>query len=465
MSKKFPAADPADRKSATARPSANLRLRLKDGQILARASANLDEFEVGIEIVEILRILSKAPHLASSPKRLSKALHDSLCAANNHVPAPQELPLLLREMTTAGVMAAPNEKGAEGGFADPWIQWAMLADSRRVERYREAIHYHTTSQTRALDVGAGNGVLSAMLLRAGAEHVLAIEESATAEALRRTIKPSGRFDVFSGHSRDADLPSNINLIVSELFGHDPFSEGVLETLRDIQSRLRQRTRPAQGIKNIVNTKARQAGKGGQAIAKASEASTVASIPASVTVHWACAEIHSGPLCERLALWNTVVNGSALRKAGSTRDITGDHIGCATAFKAAEDWSTLSFPFSLRPGEFSLRSPAQAALHVPLAPVPSAGELLQTKTSSLPLSAVSEGGCVLLWFTSELAPGVHISSLPDCPDSCAHWSPLIVPFTARLTPEGGGLHMTAWVSECQTRLCCEIKQGNRTVAAR
>lgn len=478
MSKKIPPAEASDRKVPPARPSANLRLRLKDGRILARASANLDEFEVGVEIVEFLRILSAAPHLVGSPQKFSKALHDGLSAASRHVPPPHELPSLLQDMAAAGVLAAPNEKGAEGGFADPWIQWAMLADTRRVERYRQAIRHHTSSDTRAVDVGAGNGVLSAMLLGAGARHVLAVEESAAAQALRRTIKPNERFEVFSGHSRDAHIAPDTTLIVSELFGHDPFSEGVLETLRDIQGRLPLKPKLPQGKRGASSPKARHPREASRALGKTAGGSGVKSIPASVTVHWACAEIHSGPLCERLALWNAVVSGktpgtaAAPRKprsketeAGGSFQIGGDLVRFAAAFHGAEDWSTLSFPFSLRPDEFTLQSPTKVALHVPLDQVPSAAELMQSRSSSLPVHAFAGESCVVIWFTSELAPGVHISSFPGSADSCAHWSPLILPFTSRLDPRIAELCLTARISECQTRLCCEVKQGGRVVAAR
>lgn len=470
MSKKTPDTKGKRKKPATVRPSSNLRLRIQDGHILARASANLAEFQIGIEVLELLRIIDSHPGLIDAPAELVQAVHQALTEARNHIPSPRDLPALLDDMSAAGVVTSQCTMGADGGFSDPWIQWAMLADTCRVARYGSAIAQNTSASTRAIDVGAGNGVLSHLLLKAGAKRVLAIEESTAARVLTKMLSAPERFKVVAGHSRDATLPADTNLIVSELFGHDPFSEGMLETIRDIQTRLAE----AQGWSN---TRLHPQHRPKKTPIGSPQGETVKSIPRSVTAHWACAQVTSGPLSQRLELWNMSKprtrpqrNSAPLparRQPPRSEPTTATHelLAYASAYRATEDWSTLSFPFALRTDEFMLCDPAQVALHLPLEPVPPVAQTMKPHTSVQPAPRPTSGTCILVWFTAELAPGIHISSLPSSPDACHHWSPLVLPLRAQPDPDGPDLRMTAWVSDCQTRLRCRVEQGTNVLAAR
>ena len=96
------------------------------------------------------------------------------------------------------------------------------------------------SGAQVLDVGCGSGALSWMALQNGAQHVWGIEETRVAESARKIIEhakqnKNQKFTLLNANSHEIEIP-NADLVVSELFGNDPFSEGVLPTLRDIAER-------------------------------------------------------------------------------------------------------------------------------------------------------------------------------------------------------------------------------------
>ena len=88
------------------------------------------------------------------------------------------------------------------------------------------------------------GLLSAISLHSNAKKVIAIEETNAAKYIqpilnKLNIKPDkSKFILHNKNSFDVNLNEDISLVVSELFGNDPFQEGVLPTLREIAAKLK-----------------------------------------------------------------------------------------------------------------------------------------------------------------------------------------------------------------------------------
>jgi hypothetical protein len=160
-----------------------LRFRIEKGQIMARPSPGLGDFVAGVEILELLRLIDEQ---TAKPEQLLTCWTKALRHALSSLPTPAEFKGLLADLTASGLVleqtsgTTPHQRG-EGRFADGWIQWAMLADDTRLELYDAAIKKCLSKGVIALDVGAGTGVLSHLLTRAGASHVYAIEETALAD--------------------------------------------------------------------------------------------------------------------------------------------------------------------------------------------------------------------------------------------------------------------------------------------
>ena len=144
-----------------------------------------------------------------------------------------------------------GSSSASAAASIPDYHASMLNDKRRNAAYlsgiRAAIQQHRDSHDgaapRVLDIGAGAGLLSMMAARAGAAEVVACERDAgLAAAACADIEANDFGDVVTmvgAHSRVLcdDNVGQFDLIVSEIFGSDALSEGVLPTLAHAQSAL------------------------------------------------------------------------------------------------------------------------------------------------------------------------------------------------------------------------------------
>ena len=174
--------------------------------------------------------------------------------------------LQLRGMVTPGgiqVEALSPDFPCAGSSAGPKASSipdyhaSMLNDKRRNAAYysgiRAAIQQHRQlhgESPRVLDIGAGAGLLSMMAAKAGAAEVVACERDAElAAAACSDIEANGLGEsvmVVGAHSRALgdDNVGRFDLIISEIFGSDALSEGVLPTLAHAQAAL---LRPNAGI--------------------------------------------------------------------------------------------------------------------------------------------------------------------------------------------------------------------------
>ncbi|MFN8010168.1 MAG: 50S ribosomal protein L11 methyltransferase [Holophagaceae bacterium] len=140
-----------------------------------------------------------------------------------------------------------GEDGARPGMAGdpdtgfgPAAQIRMLEDRTRTSMFIEAIRRTVKPGDVVLDLGTGTGILALAAAQAGARHVYAIEARPIAETAARLFASSGlgdRITLLRGLSLDLDLPERADVMVSEILGHDPFGEGLVESAVDALARL------------------------------------------------------------------------------------------------------------------------------------------------------------------------------------------------------------------------------------
>jgi hypothetical protein len=422
---------------ANLRAAKNLRLRVTDtGGLRASISKSSGEFELTLEVLELLSLLNAGK---SEPRSLAKALRGRIQACLQNAPEAEEIEELLEDLRGAGVVVGGNQAdsaslpGLEDGFGDAWIQWAMIADAPRTRAYCDAIAGAVTADSVVLDVGAGTGVLTAAALRAGAKQVVAVEETASARTIEPFLKRLGLFSsqrvaLFHGNSGDAPLPANLNLVVSELFGNDPFSEGVLQTLSELAARI-------------------------------PKGKAVRFIPESVEVFAELIDLRRGPLLHRVRAW---VQTDEKSKSDNGK---GDfYSSVAAALRGVLDFSSLSFPHPFDPDDFETTSKPVSLGRVSLSPPPPLTAKILTGQKTVTTTQDTAIPMVMLWFRVGLAPGLTLSSRPGEADACEHWSPILVPLCTFLKSQAK-LELAFSLSETHDRIELRVTQGHDVLGSR
>ncbi len=392
--------------SPSYRHSKSLRLLLNASGWQGSLGPSQDTFRVPGEVVELLaQIAQGAQDLQSSTEA---ALEDSLAAWRGCDPQ-----ALVAELLAAGLLVGGAPEDA-GGFGDSWIQWTMVADRPRTEAYFHAID-QVAPGSRAVDLGAGTGVFSSRLLGRGAQ-VTAIEQAhgPCLKALGREHTSSGSLEIFWGSSLDWEPQGRTDVVVSELFGNDPFEEGVLPTLRDMAAKCPGATFVPGGLSVYVQ-------------------------PAEILPG---SEIHS-----RLALFHQCA-------AGKGRDSYLDSI------RSHLPWPSLSVAAPLRPEDVAPLGPPARLCEVPLNPPPP-GPVVFTQ-AVVPWQDPGAAGALLVWFRVHVGRGATVSSSPLEGDRSEHWRPLVLPF---LSAPGEVLHVSASLDEDETSLRVTARSGGKLVAAR
>jgi SAM-dependent methyltransferase len=116
----------------------------------------------------------------------------------------------------------------------------MIRDRVRTEAYRTAIDRTLRPDSIVLDLGAGTGAFALYAAVNGARKVYAVETSPMIEYGRREAQRLGlgdRIEFFHGKSEDFELAVRANLLISDLRGALPFLGGAFSTLADAKSRL------------------------------------------------------------------------------------------------------------------------------------------------------------------------------------------------------------------------------------
>ena len=111
----------------------------------------------------------------------------------------------------------------------------MLADGRRMGRYRDAIERTVRAGDVVADLGTGLGVLALMAAQAGAARVYAIDNRpAVIPVTRRIMEVNGAADrvrVVEADVRAVELEEPVDVIVNELIGDFGTDEAIVECVK------------------------------------------------------------------------------------------------------------------------------------------------------------------------------------------------------------------------------------------
>ncbi|XP_073427781.1 protein arginine N-methyltransferase 6 [Dendrobates tinctorius] len=120
-------------------------------------------------------------------------------------------------------------------YSDITVHEEMLSDTVRTHAYRVAIarNRNTFLGKTVLDVGAGTGILSIFCAQAGASKVYAVEASAVSQLAREVVKENkleDQIEVINSAVESAEIPGQVDAIVSEWMGYGLMYESMLSSV-------------------------------------------------------------------------------------------------------------------------------------------------------------------------------------------------------------------------------------------
>ncbi len=284
----------------------------------------------------------------------------------------------------------PPAKPPVGYGAAP-VHINMLNDRARTTSFLEAIRKTVRPGDVVVDLGTGTGVLAMAAARAGAKRVYAIEQSSIGTAAQRLFEANGyrdRITLVEGMSTEIDLPERGDVLVSEMIGDDPLGEKILDVTAD-------------AVKRLIKPDARL-------------------IPDKIEVYGLPITIPRAKLEEHvfakatLSQWRSwyEINFDPLAEVAPSRPQ-----GFLINGYKARSWPTLSASALLM--EADLKTIGGSVFH-------------QTTSAVATASGLLNG--VLVYFETDLAPGLRLSGHPAAVGPDHHWhSPVwILPDEMSLT---------------------------------
>jgi protein arginine N-methyltransferase 1 len=117
---------------------------------------------------------------------------------------------------------------------------AMIADTVRMDAYREALERAITPESVVLDVGTGIGVFAVLARRYGARRVFAVEPGDVIQLARRIAEDSGAADgieFIQDFSTRITLPERATVMISDLRAVLPLFQHHIPAIVDARNRL------------------------------------------------------------------------------------------------------------------------------------------------------------------------------------------------------------------------------------
>lgn len=391
-----------------------------DGSLRASLSHSSGEFFVAPEVLLILQEIAKNKKTVKK-LNLPDILSTQLQHTQRTLPSEEECESIIADLMGAGVVLdarqQTNKHLQQDGFGNGWIQWAMLADKPRCEAYAQALEKVVQKNSVVVDVGAGTGLWSALALQLGAKQVIAIEETQMANSIPLILKKlnlptaAPRFLLHNQNSFDCDLPLATNVVVSELFGNDPFQEGALATLSHVAKRLKS--------KNVTY------------------------LPEKVEIFWECIDVQKNPALARIQQLQKKPGNSFLdqfmRYAKDILDVA------QTSFELplnASDFVRVSDPVSL--GALKLNPPESFA------------KIMKQISGQKNIKLHTEGENLLgiLWFRVTVLGSLSVSSHPQEKDASTHWS--LVAFVFPYSKGSRSISIDYSLDEADSRMVIRAK---------
>ncbi|MBX9703843.1 MAG: hypothetical protein K2X39_06785, partial [Silvanigrellaceae bacterium] len=238
------------------------------------------------------------------------------------------------------------------------------------------------------------------------------------------------FELFEGNSFDATLSPEINFVVSELFGNDPFQEGVLPTLKNIAKHLNQNE-------------------------------NVKYFPKKLSVYFEFIQLNEHHAKHRIH-WEKAAHLGEQNE--SYKNFYNHFVGKAYDIL---DLKSASFALNLTARNFKKVSNTVCLGTLPLDPPKHYGRRehpLKGK-KELSLDVQAENICGLIWFRVVIDEGSTISSHPQESDACDHWSPLILPMVNIQIPFAEKIDISYSLNEEENQFHCSLYSKDKLIAKR
>lgn len=419
-------------------PSA-LFLKIRDGKLSVQVGFSNGSFVISPELLLLLlEISSFHQSSGSGPLSWSQKLKASTQAMLKSLPTDGEIDSLLEEMREAGVLHSPTAHSKTtqmDGFADPWIQAAMLADHKRCEAYEQAMKSFVSKGSHVLDLGCGNGILSFLALRLGAGKVTAVEETPSIQFAKSLLAPQvlkKQIEFINSNSGDLVWNPSVSHVVSELFGNDPFQEGILPTLRELAGK----------IPKSLHQKVRF-------------------LPESLEVFVSIGNLNSGPYLRRLQY----ALGS--RSSAFQNNKTNTHSDLYSELYREEFWKqflgeAISFPAALQSSDLTFWS-QHSVFKMPLNPFKLGGSF-PPKSIQIPIPHEPKTLVVYLSFRVWLDSQITFSTIPGAEDWADHWSVIVIPLKSAVA-KGDLLNVTCSLNDTETGINVVVKNENKVIGER
>jgi type I protein arginine methyltransferase len=106
----------------------------------------------------------------------------------------------------------------------------MLSDTVRTLAFEQAVREVIRPEHTVLDFGCGTGILAFFSHRAGARRIYAVDRSSLVVAAQAVARANGFDRIEFSCDDEVNLPTPVDVIVSEWMGHFVFNESMLEPL-------------------------------------------------------------------------------------------------------------------------------------------------------------------------------------------------------------------------------------------